>query len=133
MWAIAPRKVGRNFKRWATFDVNLFLIIKNKFTSKSNHQNAQKCAIFHSEVKKILASQTSSPVERGKHRNEAHSNQYNYRLLQSAKIAPRMHQNVLFFHPEVKKFSGKGAQPLRRRELKTRYWKSRYWNTQTLI
>jgi len=48
MGAIAsPRKVGVNFKWWAIFDINLFLITKNKFTSTI----APKYAIFHSEVK----------------------------------------------------------------------------------
>ena len=63
-----PRKVKRNFKRWATFDVNLFLqhSYADKIYTKMKHsnqynfsllqsaknstQNAPKRTIFHIEV-----------------------------------------------------------------------------------
>ena len=46
-----------------------------------------------------------------------YSNPYNFRLLQSAKIAPRMHQNAPFFHSEVKKFCGEVTQDISSKRL----------------
>jgi len=102
---------------------------------KNSTQNSQKLTIFHSGVKKFSkeghrpvchwnASKCKNApfsTHRSKGLGEGaqtsrhwggvwkgtvkHSNQYNFRLMQFAKMAPRMHQNCTIFLSEVKRFS----------------------------
>ena len=63
-------------------------------------QNASKCTIFHSKWKHFLEGGQSlpetSPLVRRGNTKIKNSNQNNFRLLQSAKIAPRLHKNAPF-------------------------------------
>jgi len=62
-------------------------------------KNAPICAIFTQKSKNVLERghdplpKVTPPAVRRGNTEMKHSNQYSFRLLQSAKIAPRMHQN----------------------------------------
>ena len=65
--------------------------------NKLSTQNATKLTIFNSKIKIVGEGHRPIPtVKRSGEKAVKHSKQYNFRLLLSAKLAPRMRQNATF-------------------------------------
>jgi len=77
---------------------------------KTSTQNAPKCAIYSSEVKNFWEGHSPFPrpvlQSGGENTKMKHNNQYNYRLLQSAKYSTHNAPKCTVFHAKSKKFSG---------------------------